>query len=478
MNRSILIVICDFLLVSLLAFSTVDINKATDEGTPRNVKFDLPTNQLDSGKDLAAVMRLALNDERKGRDQLLGELARAQETAGKDQSLLAQREKQLETFQQDLQARELEKVRLQEEKSNLQARFTAAQTSIQALNQQLQSSSSEAIISREKLASLESEMRRQVQQADALQSQLAQMTKSNQTVQVERQLLASQLQLAELEKRHAADQVQRMTEEVKVEREEKAKLADDVKVLATGSRELASEVRANRPLTPNTIFNEFSTNRVQARVNAARSGLFGEATKHRETDSLLVTDGTNCVVLCHVQDTPLVFGEPGTDWDELSGTLGHNQNTVPIRSLAFHRLDPRVVVIPISQAEASRLGCKIYHLAPDPFKFQDAVLIGARDGYYGECKFEIDLSAPDYLKLDRNFLKGLFGKFNPSRGDLVFSRAGELLGVMANSTYCLMLRDFSAGPSLSFGKDLRDHHTGGILTLLYARVMDMPFKLQ
>ena len=45
MNRSILIVICDFLLVSLLAFSTVDINKATNEGVPRQVKDDIATNQ-------------------------------------------------------------------------------------------------------------------------------------------------------------------------------------------------------------------------------------------------------------------------------------------------------------------------------------------------------------------------------------------------------------------------------------------------
>ena len=40
MNRSILIVICDFLLVSLLAFSTVDINKTTSEGVPRQVKSE------------------------------------------------------------------------------------------------------------------------------------------------------------------------------------------------------------------------------------------------------------------------------------------------------------------------------------------------------------------------------------------------------------------------------------------------------
>jgi hypothetical protein len=79
MNRSILIVICDFLLVSLLAFSTVDINKATNEGVPRNVRVEINTNQVESGKDLAAVMRLALNEERKSRELLLSELSKTRE---------------------------------------------------------------------------------------------------------------------------------------------------------------------------------------------------------------------------------------------------------------------------------------------------------------------------------------------------------------------------------------------------------------
>jgi len=61
MNRSILIVICDFLLVSLLAFSTVDINKATNTTGERRVSTTLATNQTpEASKDLTAVMRLAL----------------------------------------------------------------------------------------------------------------------------------------------------------------------------------------------------------------------------------------------------------------------------------------------------------------------------------------------------------------------------------------------------------------------------------
>jgi hypothetical protein len=83
MNRSILIVICDFLLVSLLAFSTVDINKTTTEGVAPQVKINIATNQAESRQDLAAVMRLALEQEHKGRELLVGELAMRRRTGSR-----------------------------------------------------------------------------------------------------------------------------------------------------------------------------------------------------------------------------------------------------------------------------------------------------------------------------------------------------------------------------------------------------------
>ena len=113
--------------------------------------------------------------------------------------------------------------------------------------------------------------------------------------------------------------------------------------------------------------------------------------------------------------------------------------------MSFDAQDPRVVMMPVTRADAQKLGCKVYRLSSDPYKFQDAVLVGADEGYYGECNFQIEMNTPQYVKLDRSLLKGLFGKFNPSRGDLVFSRAGELLGIMVNNTYCLMIHDFAAG---------------------------------
>jgi len=304
------------------------------------------------------------------------------------------------------------------------------------------------------------------------------VAKSNEVVFSEKQQLIGKLQTAEAEKRYAAQQVAHMQEEVIAERAEKAKLAEGVKALASRSDALAQEVRENRALTPNTIFNEFLVNRLQARFNAVHPGLFGDSAKARETETVLASDGTNIYALCHIQDTPLTLANPATAWESLTGTFARTNATQPIRSLSFHLRDPRIVYMPLTAAEAHVLGGKVYRTSSDPYKFQDAVLVGAREGYYGECRFQIDPATPDYVRLDHNFIKGLFGKFNPSRGDLVFSKNNELLGIMANANYCLMLRNFDAQATFQFGKDVRNQQPALTLSLLYGQVVQMPFKLQ
>ena len=62
MNRSILIVICDFLLLSLLTFST-DMNHMADESTPPPTKVVVTVNPVaNPGNDLTAVMKQALEE--------------------------------------------------------------------------------------------------------------------------------------------------------------------------------------------------------------------------------------------------------------------------------------------------------------------------------------------------------------------------------------------------------------------------------
>jgi hypothetical protein len=443
MNRSILIVICDFLLLSLLTFST-DLSKVAgeNEGSQPGVKVDvMPKTGDNNSKDLTAVMQQALGEEQKNREQLQTELAKAREDARQQQD------------------------QLQQKQSNLEQQYATAQASIQTLNQKLQSSTAETSLTREQLAAKEAEIQKQNDLAAALQKQLAQLN--------------SQLRSADVDKRVAAGQVALMQQQVQAERAANARLAEGVKALATNSSALTREIRENRALAPNTIFSEFVSNRVHTSFVAARTGLFGmDASKSKTTETVLATDGTKTYALCHVQDTPLTLWDPGTDWQELTGTLVHNQAQIPIHSLSFLTQDPRVVFMPVTQAEAGQLGCKIYPIASDPYKFQDAVVIGAQGDYYGESSFQIDLSTPAYVKLDRNLLKGLFGKFNPSRGDLVFSRTGELLGIMANGTYCLMLHDFASDVTFPFGRDIRTQHTGDDLSRLFFHVFNLPSSLR
>jgi hypothetical protein len=256
-------------------------------------------------------------------------------------------------------------------------------------------------------------------------------------------------------------------------------LSEGVKALAAKSSELAQEIRVSRPMSPNQVFDELITNRVMASFSGLKSGLFGmDISKDRQSQTVLATDGTNIFALCHVQDTPLTLWSPGTQWEELTGSLVRGPAVFSIQSLSFYMMDPRVVLIPLPAAEARALGCKVYHFSADPYLFQDAVVVGTRGDYYGECKFQIDLTTPQYLKMDHNSLKGLFGKFNPSSGDLVLSKTGQLLGVMANSSYCVMVRQFEPAATFRFGPESHHQSTAQTLATLYTVVASLPTKLQ
>ncbi|HZT23230.1 MAG TPA: hypothetical protein VFB55_10005 [Verrucomicrobiae bacterium] len=462
MNRSILIVICDFLLLSLLTFST-DINHMADENTRPPTTVVVATNTpVSAGNDLAAVMKLALEQERQNTRRLQEQLAAARQSAARQQT----------QWQEQLAAR-------QEANARLQQQLAAAQTNLEDLQRRLQDTFARAQQAQQQLQHQAAEAQHQAELAATLRRQLDELARSNQLAQAEKQQLLGQLQLAETRERAASEKAALLQQEAAAARAENARLAESFQTLATNATQLAQTLRANTPLAPNAIFNGFVSNRVAVSILAARTSFFAQdTTRNKNTETVLATDGTNIFAVCHVQDTPLTLWDPGTDWDRLSGTLTRGAVQVPIHSLAFDAQDPRVVLLPVSPDAARQLGGKIYRLSSDPYKFQDAVLVGANEGYYGECNFQIDERTPSYVKLDRSLLRGLFGKFNPSRGDLVFSRTGELLGIMVNDTYCLTLRGFAAAATLAFDQDLRSRHTGETLAQLYDTVFQLPPRLQ
>ena len=121
---------------------------------------------------------------------------------------------------------------------------------------------------------------------------------------------------------------------------------------------------------------------------------------------------------------------------------------------------------------------KVYPLAADPFKFPEAVLIDGGGRGYGEVGFKLDPSEPGFVRVDNRLFKRLFGDFAPSRGDLVFSKTGELLGIMVNNDYCAVLKNIAPSKTIRTGTDVRAQSTGAMFEDMIARVRSLPVKMQ
>lgn len=475
MNRSILIVITDLLLVTLVAFSSFE-ERPLERAEARAVQATKP---VDSSRDLVGTLKMALEDERQSREKLTSDL-RSQEQA------LAEREQRLKEYQASLSRAEEQARQIEQQRATLAQQAAVSQASLKEAQSKLTEAGTQQAVSQERLTQLQAELKRREQEAQALQEKLSETEKAAQVAQAEKQQLAAQLQVSEAEKRLTREQVNELRGQVVVEKEEKARLQDTASALATNvgtlaqkSTELTREIRDNRALAPNTIFQQFLSNRITTRFEAARSGVFGrDVVKDKVSQSILFNDGSQTYALFHVEDTPLTIWNPGTDWNRLIAVMQRGSTAFSGVRLAFLAQDPRVLVVPIGEAQAKQYGVKIYKTPDDAFKFQDAVIVGASEGYYGECKFQIDMSTPQYVKLDRSLLKGLFGKFNPSRGDLVFTRGGDLLGIMVNGEYCLQLNKLTPTRTIQLGNEVASQQTGQLLSQLYDRVFQMPGKLQ
>jgi chemotaxis protein histidine kinase CheA len=476
MNRTILIVICDFLLVTLVAFSNFDAPES------RQVESNAAPapKAADSKSDMVGTLQIALEDEKQSRDKLTQDL-RAQEQA------VAEREQKIKEFQTSLRKTEEQAKQIEQQRTELAQQFASVQSNLKDVQGRLSTASTENVLSKEKLQALEADLKRREQEALALQQKLSETEKAAQNTLAEKQQLSAKLQVSEAEKNLTREQVAELRTTVAAEREEKAKLqahatslATNVASLAQKSGELTQEIRDNRALAPNAIFSQFLTNRITARFEAVRSGVFGrDVIKDKTSQCIMFTEGSQVFALFHVDDTPLKIWNPGDDWNKITTVLERGQTRYGGVRLSFLAQDPRVVVIPVGEPQAKQYGVKIYKAAPDPFKFQEAVIVGATEGYYGECKFQIDSSTPSqYVKVDRNLLKGLFGKFNPSRGDLVFTKSGELLGIMVNGEYCAVLNQVTPTRTIQLGETVASQQTGQMLSQLYDRVFQMPLKLQ
>jgi hypothetical protein len=530
MSKPLLIIICDFLLISLLSLASFDQEPDKAEGPAVTKGAD-----AQSAKDMLDVLTLALEAEQSSQESLESELNALKSDLTDTQSTLQDRETSLESIQSNLAKTEEKAKELEKQKTRLEKEFDTTQQTVTFLQNQylntkeeaakvkndLASTSKDAAVSQAKLDTIQSELTVRRQDASNMQRKIEDLEKERRAAEAEKFKLAldlkqsqtvaivvkeqlavarddvdtarsdvafsrqelvnarSEVKFARTEVAVARDEVDRVVDEKKTIQRHADQLATGVNSLAQKSEEIKDEIRNSTPLTANSIYNEFRNNQIDTRFFAAKSGLFGQrVTREKKTKSIIATDGTRYYILYHIDDTPLSLVNTDASWEQLTGVVSKGSVSYSIPVLSDLAMDPRILVVPVGLAQAERLGSKIYPLAEDPYKFQEAVLVGSQESYFGEVSFQLDPKHPSYVKMERQSLGKLFGKFTPSRGDLVFSKTGELLGIMANSKYCTVFKDIKMNRKLKFGIEVLEKDTSRVLGQMRSQFQKLPFQLQ
>lgn len=473
MNRTLLLILCDFLLLTLLALTRWETAEPERPTVAAAADLDADAGAVTGADDIVSLMQQSFAEEASLREELEAEKA-AQAAALRAE--LQQRQQALQAAASEITARDTSLSQLEQERRNLAQNLQTTQQRAEQLNQQLTSVAGEAAASRARLEQLQRDLEAREAEANRQATELARLADEKAAAQERIQSLNVAVQVAEQEKVLLRETAETYRGQVEVERQERLKvqetamqLAEGVGELAVQSAEITAEIRDNRPINANTLFSEFLLNRVPTLFRLERPGLFGNVVEREDrTRTLLVTDGGATYAVMHVEATPFNLVEPPVDWDQIEIRLEREGVTVPPPALHFLGRDPRVVILPVSAEDAALLGAKVYQLAGDPFRFPEAVLINKGGQGYGEVPFKLEADLPGYVRMDNRFVRRLVGDFPPSKGDLVLSKTGRLLGIMVTEDLCALLDDLSVQATLRTGAT-RDQSEAAVLSALRQR---------
>jgi hypothetical protein len=463
MNKTLLLIIVDFLFLNLIALTRWE--KAEPVRPQHPPVPAVKANAATADQDLVETMRQSLADEQAVQRNLEGRLARLDE---------------------NLSARQHGLNQVEAERNRLSSALSETQRNAAELSREMASAEESSNLARQQVAQLQRELaeklaetERQRHAIDGLQQDKAKAAK-----QIEGLTMA--VVVGEAEKQHLQQQTSQLQEQVAAERADRiqveqntTRLATDVGRMAQNSGDLTREIRENRPINANVLFSDFLANRVQTVFAGTRPGLLHTVEKSKESPTIFLTDGSRVYALLHIEDTVFSYRTPDNfDWKSLSVSFRRPPSyQTEAHAVLFLAADPRVVVVPVEAEQVAALGVKVYPLAKDPFKFPTAVLVSGTKGY-GEVGFKLDPTNSGYVRVENRLFKRLFGDFAPSRGDLVFSHTGELLGIMVNNDYCAVIKDFSPAEEIHTGENLASNQLSSRLNALALRIQGLPDGLQ
>lgn len=451
MNRSLLLVICDFLLLSLLALARFDDPSVVEQQEePRPPPIEEAVTD-----DLVAVLRQSLEAEQVEREQMASELderARA----------LAEERRRAEELTRRQSVLEGEQERLERLRQQLEQERTKLTSEVASTREQLQMTAEERTQLRESIAAaqerqrlLQEQLQAREQALEAARQQQVEIQQQRETSERERAILATRLESAQVAQQRMETEITTLRTERQAAQQQAAELAQNVGQLAeaqkTVKQEIAQEIRQATPLSSNEIYDRFLKSRVPAGFTSAEAALLGDITRTYTPFSVAVEGADGKVyTLFEASETPF---RP-SDLDQLRSVTGQLQvgrQRINVPEVSFLGADPRIVAVAIPRETIEAAGIEPYKLEQNPMRFQEVVVVQASGDKYGEAGAKLDPTVQGYINIPSSATSRLFGSFTPSRGDLVFSRSGDLIGFMVSNGRAVILRNTRVTATLPIG---------------------------
>ena len=264
----------------------------------------------------------------------------------------------------------------------------------------------------------------------------------------------------------------------------------DKEIAQQAARQLREDIAKkipDQPINANMMATLYSQNHVDFNTRASRPLSNPDRTTKTVLIEVLEYDRSTLKnrpyvhAITHVKETPFRFADNALGWRELYGQLSREDGkTQSLHHIRFLKSDPRIIIAPVGppdSAQVKALGVKPYKLAVRPFKFPKAFIMKKDGRKFGEVIFQMDPKNRDYVKLEKGFIRSIMGEFTPSQGDLVFSQTGELLGIMANSKYCHIIKAVTPAAAVIFGEN-DSNRVADKLAQMHLLVDAKPYELR
>lgn len=488
MNKTLLLIICDFLLISVLALVEFEPSDETDP---------LVSAQIEEGvsEDLMELLQNSLEIEAIEREQLEEERAELASNLNQTEAERAQLSSEKSSLLEEKSALEEDRERLAREKAETSDKLESTAAELELTARERERLAKESATLAVAKASLTENLQTQTAQAKALQSSLDEQeaalrareaelqaaqavideTKAEAArLSAERATLATSLEVAQTERAQLDQNLQLTRDELnqtradRVEAERRAsQLASDLTTIAESSEALQAEIRASQPLSSNEIFRRYEQNRIRISMTAEINGLLGTREQTENLDAVVINANNQRYIIFEESRAPFRIN----NLDQvvsLNGAIMVDGRRLPITRLGFLATDPRLIVIELMPtSDPARLD-ETFNLSNQPFRFPQAVLISHTLGAYGLTDFRLLPGGEGYVGVDRNLINQLTGEFQPSRGDYIFAQSGELLGLMVEPERGVLLDDLRIEASLPIGDEFSPGNAKAIQSRLEA----------